>query len=263
MKITTVQCDLIWENPTANLDRLNQLLSEIKSEDTDLIVLPEMFTTGFTMNVSDNFEETTKGIGLEWMKEKSTALKACITGSLIVQDNDRYFNRMYFVNPDGEVFSYDKRHLFRMANETDFFSPGMKQVVVTAHGVNILPLVCYDLRFPVWSRNRMDKNHRPMYDLLLYVANWPEARSDAWTSLLKARAIENQCYVVGVNRVGEDGKGIRYSGDSRVISPKGEIILESKPGVEAVMTCSISIDELNDFREKFPVGLDADEFELR
>lgn len=263
LKIATIQTALEWENPQANLKHFDYLLEHQLKEKVDIIVLPEMFTTGFTMNVENNYEEE-NGTGLTWMKEKAKAMGTVITGSVIVKKADRYYNRLYWVDEQGVcVGHYDKRHLFRMANETDYFSPGNATIITEKNGFKIYPLICYDLRFPVWSRNIYDKetdSHR--YEVLIYIANWPAARSDAWVSLLKARAIENQCYVVGVNRIGEDGKGIPYSGDSRVFDAKGQVLYQAKPDAEEIAVTTLELGSLSEFRTKFPVGLDADRFQL-
>jgi len=245
---------LHWEDATANRAMFAEKLKDLKGS-TDLIVLPEMFTTGFTMNTA--VAETMDGPTVDWMKEQAALTDAAIYGSVIISDGGKVFNRGLFVQPDGNVTHYDKRHLFRFANENDHFSAGDRRVVVELFGWRILLQICFDLRFPVFSRNRGD------YDAVLYVANWPEARSYPWSQLLIARAIENQCYLVGVNRVGMDGKGIHYSGDSVAIDPKGQVMAACTPAHECVTHATFDAAALADFRAKFPVGMEADAFDLR
>ncbi|MFZ5552644.1 MAG: amidohydrolase [Bacteroidota bacterium] len=269
LHITLLQTSLHWEHPTANLDLFDEMI--FSCSETDIILLPEMFTTGFTMNALA-LSEKNDGMVVEWMKIMSHKKKSAICGSIIVEENGKYFNRLFWVQPDGKVFSYDKRHLFRMAEEDKTYSPGTKRLIVEYKGWRICPLVCYDLRFPAWSRNRKlktDENHcsvsspdSTVYDLLLYVANWPAARNKPWKTLLEARAIENQCFVAGVNRIGEDARPVDHSGDSRVVDFKGEIIAEANPGETTVVTASLSYRQLAEFREKFPAWRDADEFQI-
>ncbi len=263
LRISLVQSPLAWENPDANLHYFDHMLG--KKQDTDLVVLPEMFTTGFTMKPEKNAEKQ-EGKGLLWMRQKAKELKTSITGSICVEEGGNYFNRLYFVGTDGNYKSYNKRHLFRMGNEQNHYQQGKERIIVDVKGWKILPLVCYDLRFPVWSRNKWTvKNDVPVaeYDVLIYVANWPEARSYAWKQLLIARAIENQCYVVGVNRIGADGSIIMHSGDSVVINPLGEIISVTKAHQENMETVTLDREFLEGLRKKFPVGLDTDTFDLR
>jgi omega-amidase len=263
LAVTIVQSPLVWENPDANLKHFDALLSNEKGK-SDLIVLPEMFTTGFTMKPEKNAEKHT-GKGLQWMKEKAVQLNSCITGSICVEENGKHYNRLYWAEPSGNYLSYNKRHLFRMGNEQNHYEIGTRKIITNINGWKILPLVCYDLRFPIWSRNNWIKdgeNLIPEYDVLIYVANWPEARVYAWKQLLIARAIENQCYVVGVNRIGADGNIIMHSGDSVVINPLGEIISKTKAHQESVETVELDHEFLQALRKKFPVGLDADNFNL-
>jgi predicted amidohydrolase len=246
---------LHWEDAAANRAMFAEQLGPLKGA-TDLVVLPEMFTTGFSMRSAELAEEM-NGLTVHWMREQAKALDAAIYGSLIINEKGKCFNRGLFVKPDGEIIHYDKRHLFRFANEHEHYSAGVDRVVVAWRGWRILLQICFDLRFPVFARNRGD------YDAALYVANWPEARRYPWSQLLIARAIENQCYVAGVNRVGMDGKGIHYTGDSVVIDPRGAVIGQVEPAAEGVATVELEANALAEFREKFPVGLDADDFELK
>ncbi len=259
LSITVIQSNLHWENVDQNLAMFAQKLSAIEIT-TDLIVLPEMFNTGFSME-SAKLAETMNGKTVTWMKEMAKKSNAAIIGSLIITENENYYNRLVWSQPNGECFTYDKRHLFRMADEDKSFSAGQERLIINYKGWRICPLVCYDLRFPVWSRNS-DAEGKTAYDCLIYIANWPEARKAPWSKLLEARAIENQCYLVGVNRVGNDGKEIAYSGNSAIIDPKGEEICSFKESAEMTQTGSLSLKELNDFRAKFPVEMDADEFKI-
>lgn len=260
LKVTIIQTDLVWRNPQKNLQQFDKLIAGI-IEPTDLIILPEMFTTGFTMQPQE-LAEIDKGPTLKWMFCKADEKKCAVMGSYIVEDREKYFNRLYIVFPDGRSFSYNKRHLFRMAEEDKQFTPGDKNLVVKIKGWKLSLMVCYDLRFPVWCRNSYDGVNYG-YDCQVFVANWPEIRSHAWKSLLTARAIENQSYVVGVNRIGPDGNGISHSGDSVVLDPWGLKISETKPHQESVETIALSASKLETFRKKVTFGLDWDKFELK
>jgi len=260
LRVTIVQSELHWEDKDKNLEMFDKLLSGQKGK-TDLIVLPEMFTTGFTMNTKA-MAESTPGLTLEWMKQKAAETDAVITGSIIAEEVGKYFNRLLWVNPDGSWEKYDKRHLFTMVGEDQYFTAGTERLVVEYKGWKILPLVCYDLRFPVWARNKKQADGQPEYNVMIYVANWPEARKQPWKKLLLARAIENQAFVIAANRVGMDRKDITYSGDSAVIDPYGEYLAESEPGKEQLLHTTISYQTLIDFRKKFPVLNDGDGFEL-
>jgi predicted amidohydrolase len=271
LKVTLIQSELHWESATDNLVMFSEKINAI-TEKTDLIVLPEMFNTGFSMQ-SELLSETMEGETVAWMLAQAKKTDAAIVGSLIVAADDTFYNRLIWVEPSGEIQTYDKRHLFRMANEHAHFTGGTERLIITYKGWRICPLVCYDLRFPIWARNKklsVDKNRtaeqpehsETAYDLLIYIANWPEVRKTPWRKLLEARAIENQCYVVGVNRVGLDGKSFSYSGNSVVVDPKGEPISHLPESQNCTETMSISLDELNAFRSIFPVGMDADEFVL-
>ena len=255
LKITLVQRMLHWEDAAANRSQFQEVMAPLRGA-TDLIVLPEMFTTGFSMR-SIELAETMDGATVRWMREQARALDAALYGSVIIQEAGECYNRGLFVTPEGRVATSDKRHLFRFANETEHYSAGRERVVVEWRGWRILLQICFDLRFPVFARNRGD------YDAILYVANWPEARRFPWSQLLIARAIENQCYVAGVNRVGMDGKGIHYSGDSVVIDPRGAAQTAVEPSLEGVLTTTLDRAGLEDFRAKFPVALEADDFDLR
>ncbi|MFM1876333.1 MAG: hypothetical protein RL266_2070 [Bacteroidota bacterium] len=265
LRVTVCQQPLVWEDKAANLHFWEEKLRPLKGQ-TDLIVLPEMFTTGFSMNVHQ-MAESMDGPTVAWIRDRSTELGATITGSAIIREEcttggsgGKFYNRMLWANPDRSFTWYDKRHRFSFAEEDKFFTAGNQRVLIDGpKDWRVMPQVCYDLRFPVFSRNlRSDR-----YDVLVYVANWPAVRSSAWRSLLIARAHENQCYVIGVNRVGTDGKGIEYDGSSLVVSPKGEILLSFAEGEEAIETVSLSRVELDDFRSKFRPLDDADEFELK
>lgn len=279
LKLTLIQSDLHWEDVDANLSMFAEKIASAPKE-TDIIILPEMFNTGFSME-SEKLAETMDGKSVTWLKEQAQKSQAIIIASLIIKENNLlsggtkggFFNRLIWADPNGTVQHYDKRHLFRMAGEHEHFDAGQERLIVEYKGWRICPLICYDLRFPVWSRNvtlPVDACHPEFiegqttnaFDLLIYIANWPAARKSPWSKLLEARAIENQCFVVGLNRVGQDGKHIEYSGNSAVIDPKGDIISSIPESANHLQTVSISLDELNDFREKFPVGMDADEFKL-
>ena len=263
LSVSIIQTNLFWENSTANLANLEEKIAQI-SLPTDLIILPEMFTTGFTMNakmVAEPMNFTT----FKWMKQQAKRTQAVITGSFIVKEGDQFFNRLIWMRPDGSYETYDKRHLFRMGEEDRTFTAGTKQLIVELKGWRICPLICYDLRFPVWSSNVIPNIEHPtsniQYDLLIYVANWPSVRSQVWDILLQARAIENQSYCIGVNRVGEDGMGLEYAGNSAVIDFKGNQLFYQKKS-EAIVNQILSKKELENFRTKFPAYLDADEFEI-
>ncbi len=256
LKVTIVQSSLHWEDIDANITMFSKTLDGIVPETTDLIVLPEMFSTGFTMN-AETLGEDMNGKAVRWMKKTAAKLKCVITGSLIIKDKGKHYNRLVWMRPDGTSETYDKRHLFRMGDETNHFAAGTKRITVELKGWKICPLICYDLRFPVWSRNT------DTYDCLIYVANWPDVRSYPWRQLLIARAIENQAYTIGVNRIGVDGKDMDYSGYSAVMDPKGQIISATKPDKPSVEMVTLSRKALDDFRKAFPVAVDADKFEIQ
>lgn len=260
LKITLIQSDIHWEDIGANLAMFEEKIWQI-SGGTDVIVLSEMFTTGFTM-AAPRLAELMNLRTTKWMKQMADQTGALMLGSFIVNVHDRYYNRLLWMEPGGNFKTYDKRHLFRMANEHRTYSAGESLLVGSWKGWRICPLVCYDLRFPVWSRNKFDvTTKRLLYDVLVYVANWPTARIEAWDTLLKARAIENLSYVVGVNRIGQDGNSIEYNGHSAIISPKGETVI-TIDGMEAIRTLQLNANSLQAFRDKFPAYMDADEFSL-
>lgn len=260
LHISFIQSPLYWENISANLEMFSRKLASV-TEPSDLILLPEMFSTGFTMN-SAKLAEKMEGRTVKWMAARAQQKKCVIAGSAIIEEDGHYYNRFLWMRPDGTCPTYDKRHLFRMANEHTHYSNGRQKTIVELNGWKLCPQICYDLRFPVWSRNK-SVAQKWEYDVLIYVANWPEARSSTWKTLLPARAIENQCYVAGLNRTGTDGNGIIYSGDSMVIDAKGAVLSTAKMHEEHTETVSLSYRELQTFREKFPVGMDADGFEIK
>ncbi len=258
LTITTVQTNLHWEDVTANLQMLEEKIRNIK-ERTEIVVLPEMFSTGFSMN-PEKLAETMEGETMRWMKRITAQRKIILTGSFIIREGDHYYNRLVWLLPNGQYGVYDKRHRFAYAGEDKQFSAGSKRLIASVKGWKINLLVCYDLRFPVWARQTPPADgNEPEYDVLVYVANWPERRNHAWKTLLQARAIENQCYVVGVNRVGNDGNEIYHSGDSMVVDPMGEV-LYSKKDAEDVNTITLDRDHLQAVREKLPFLKDADDF---
>ncbi len=257
LTITLIQTALHWENAEKNLEHFDLKINEI-NEPTDIIVLPEMFTTAFTMS-PEKFAEEHGGKGLQWMIQKAIDRRCVVIGSISVKDNNHFFNRLYWAKPDGTYEMYDKRHLFRMGNEHQHYTAGSEKLLINYKGWKICPLVCYDLRFPVWSRNRQDN----AYDLAIYIANWPEVRAYPWKQLLIARAIENQAYVVGLNRIGNDGNNIPHSGDSCVINPRGEIISSIPSHEDRIETQTLSFTYLQEFKKIFPVMLDGDEFEIK
>jgi omega-amidase len=254
MKISIIQSSLAWEDKPANFKNLGEIIKPLANK-SDLIILPETFNTGFSMNPV-KLSENQNGETLEWMKHTAAEGNHGICGSYIVNDNGRYFNRWVSVFPDKETQFYNKRHLFSMGGEGKLLTPGDSRLVFTFRGFRISPYVCYDLRFPVWSRSKND------CDLMIYAANWPEARREVWNTLLRARAIENQCYVAGANIIGTDGEGIKYCGESVIINPRGEVIASDSLNKEAVISADLSLEELNDFRNKFPVFNDADSFTI-
>ncbi|HBK88863.1 MAG: amidohydrolase [Cyclobacteriaceae bacterium] len=258
LRISLIQSDLHWEDSTANRAMFEEKIWEI-DQPTDVIVLPEMFTTGFSMDPVE-LAERMGLLTVRWMRQMAEQTKAVITGSLIVEEDQQYYNRLIWMPPVGDHQVYNKRHLFRMADEQKAYAPGQERLIINYKGWNICPMICYDLRFPVWSRNRMGAE-RMDYDLLLYVANWPEVRIQAWNTLLRARAIENLAYVAGVNRIGNDGAGIFHNGQSAVFGPAGEVLVPGADG-ERIVSITLSADQLTAHRNRFPAWRDADDFRI-
>lgn len=257
--MSTLTCSIIqtalhWENKQENLAMLERKIREI--EHSEIIVLPEMFSTGFSMQ-PERLAERIDGATVNWMRNISAEKKVILTGSLIIEENGRYYNCLVWMLPNGQFGTYYKRHLFAFAGEDQHYTPGQKRLIASVKGWRVNLQVCYDLRFPVWARQQSESNTE--YDLLIYVANWPERRNHAWKTLLQARAIENQTFVIGVNRVGEDGNGIYHSGDSMVVGPLGNVI-EQVEHVEATKTVTLVKEELEEIRLKMPFWKDADPF---
>lgn len=262
LTITTIQTDLHWEDREANCRLFEEKIQAI-GEKTEIVVLPEMFSTGFSMK-PEVLAEKMDGPTVEWMKRVAAQKRIILTGSLIIEEGGHYYNRLLWMLPNGQYGHYDKRHLFAYGHEDQHYTPGHKRLIASVKGWKIHLLVCYDLRFPVWARQTPPADPEadetgPEYDLLIYVANWPERRSLAWRTLLPARAIENQCYVVGVNRVGNDGNNIYHSGDTMVIDPMGEI-LYTKSYDEDVHTITLQKEKLEEVRNKLPFLGDGDRF---
>jgi len=255
LTVTLIQTELDWEDVAANLRRFDRLIGSLQVA-TDLIVLPEMFTTGFSMNAAALAEDM-NGRAVGWLREIARRTAAAVVGSIIIIDDGRFYNRLCWASPDGELATYDKKHLFRYAGEDRVYTAGGASLLVELKGWRIRPFVCYDLRFPVWTRNP-----NRTYDLALFVANWPQRRAEHWKVLLQARAIENQSYVIGVNRIGTDGNGLYHSGDSSVIDPIGSILFGSAHA-PCVFTLPLERDRLDDYRQSFPAWKDADQFLLR
>ncbi|HUE48214.1 MAG TPA: amidohydrolase [Steroidobacteraceae bacterium] len=255
LRVSLLQQPLVWHDPAANRAHFEAQLAPLAGR-TDLVVLPEVFTTGFSMQVQ-SLGEAVGGPTTVWLTQLAARLDAAITGSVITEDGGRYYNRLLWALPSGALRQYDKRHLFRLGAEHEHFTPGREAWSILWRGLRICPLVCYDLRFPVFSRRRAGLE----YDLLVYVANWPAARADAWRQLLRARAIENQAYVVGVNRVGADGHGVAHAGDSAAIDFLGRTLAQAG---DAPATVNVELERapLEAYREKFPAHLDADRFTL-
>lgn len=255
LKITLFQGYLFWENIDKNLQNISLRLSGIR-EKTDLIILPEMFNTGFTMN-AEKLAEPMNGKTMMWMHQMASQFGCVVTGSLIIKEDEKYYNRLIWMRPDGKYQFYDKRHLFKLAKEHHTYTAGTKKLIVELKGWKICPVICYDLRFPVWLRNVEEA-----YDLLIIVANWPERRALHWRTLIPARAVENQAYVIGLNRVGHDGNEIYHSGDSTCISPTGNVIYY-KRDEEDVYTFTINGDEIAKTRKNLPFLQDADVFQIK
>ena len=254
LNVSFIQADLAWENASANLAQFSEKISAIPA-DTDLIILPEMFTTGFSMT-PEKWAEKQDGTSVMWMQKTANEKNCVVTGSLIIEENGKYYNRLFWVHPDGSFQTYNKRHLFSLAGEENHYAPGNERLIVDLKGFKIMPLICYDLRFPVWSRNDVN------YDLAIYVANWPERRSFYWSQLLIARAIENQAYVIGVNRVGNDGNEIYHSGNSICLDPLGGVIAKAEDGKEDTISVTLSKDTVNRVRDTFKFLNDKDDFKV-
>jgi omega-amidase len=254
LKVTLFQAYIFWENTNKNLQNIALRLSSIR-EKTDLIVLPEMFNTGFTMNAAEN-AESMDGKTVTWMKEISKKFNAVLTGTLIIKEDNKYYNRLIWMRPDGSFEYYDKKHLFGLGGEDKVYTPGNKQLIVELKQWKIMPAICYDLRFPVWLRN-----NNTAYDLLLIVASWPERRAEHWRKLLPARAIENQSFIIALNRVGHDGNEVYYSGDSTCLNPNGGVVYY-KRDEEDLYTFSINHSAVDKIRKEMPFLKDADDFEL-
>lgn len=254
--VTLVQTTLHWEDKKANLQMLGDKLFSLK-EKTTIVILPEMFSTGFSMNPA-LLAETMDGETIQWMKRWSAEKKIILTGSLIIKENEHYYNRLIWMLPNGQYGYYDKRHLFAFAGEDQYYHSGNKRLIASVNNWKINLQICYDLRFPVWARQQ-SQPEGPEYDVLIYVANWPERRRHAWKTLLQARAIENQCYVIGVNRVGNDGHAVYHSGDSMIVDPMGEILYHKKDE-EDIVTIALDKTHLTTVREKLPFLKDADDF---
>lgn len=260
LRVSLVQGATRWHDAAANRDYYGALARPLRGA-TDLVVLPETFLSGFTNEALGN-AETMDGEGLRWMRALAAEVDAVVTGSLVVREGERCVNRLVWMRPDGSHAQYDKRHLFRMAGEHERYAGGSERVIVDLKGWRVCPLVCYDLRFPVWSRNRYDRAAgRFDYDLLVYVANWPSARRHPWRSLLPARAIENLSYCVGVNRVGVDGNELHYAGDSVTVDFMGQPLVELG-AQEQVVTIALDPAALAAYRQRFPAWMDADEFTI-
>ena len=259
LHFTIIQTSLFWEDKGANLDKLGQKIRSIQ-EPTEIIVLPEMFNTGFSMQPAI-MGENMEGPTVDWMRRLSAEKKAIITGSLIIEENGKYYNRLIWMLPNGQLGYYDKRHLFAFAGEDQHYTPGNKRLIASVKGWKINLQICYDLRFPVWARQQKNEEIQKEYDVLLYVANWPEKRNHAWKTLLTARAIENQCFTIGVNRVGLDGHNIEHSGDSMIVGPLGEILYHCAYE-EDVFHIRLEKEEVNNTRAQFPFWKDADDFTI-
>lgn len=259
LTISGIQSYLHWEDPAANRKMFEEKINNIYDK-TEIVILPETFSTGFSMKPKE-LAETMDGETVKWMKEIAAKKKIILTGSLIIKENENYYNRLIWMLPSGQFGTYDKRHLFNYAGEGNEFTPGTKRLIASVKGWKINLLVCYDLRFPVWSRQQIQTDG-PEYDLLIYVANWPERRNYAWKTLLQARAIENQCYVIGINRVGNDGNNIYHSGDSMVVDPL-EGILFTSDHEEQTFSVTLTKEMLEDMRSKLPFWKDGDNFMIQ
>ncbi len=261
IKLALVQTDLLWENPKGNFKKFDVLLQNLDM-DTEIVILPEVFSTGFTMEVN-HLEKPVGNSALNWLKKKANSLNKIIIGSILLEEKQKYFNRMYWIRPDGSYSYYDKRHLFQMGGEHKVMTAGNKRIIIPYKDTHFMLQICYDLRFPVWVKNRFDKqNNTHEYDVLIYISNWPEIRKEAYMTLLKARAIENQAYVVWVNRIGVDNKEINHSGDSQVLDPQGTIIKQMPKNKEGILYATIDLKKIRKIRNDFKIGLDWDAFKV-
>ena len=254
LKTAIIQTDLVWLNAVKNQQQILEKIDQIK-EEVDLIILPEMFTTGFSMHPQE-VAETMQGNTVKWMQSIAAEKNMAVAGSVIISESSKYYNRFLFVHPTGEVHYYNKKHLFTLAGEHKIYTSGNEKIIVNYKGWKICPMVCYDLRFPVWARNVED------YDVLIYVANWPKPRITAWDTLLKARAIENMCYTIGVNRVGKDANKLEYSGHSAIYDCLGEELTEIAPNKEGVAVVTLAKNHLNIVRKKLNFLSDKDAFQI-
>lgn len=259
LTFSVIQTNLHWEQKALNLQMLEDKINSIQPK-TEVVILPEMFSTGFSMKPRQ-LAEKMDGETIAWMKRISSQKKIILTGSIIIAENNNYYNRLIWMLPNGQMGLYDKKHLFAYAKENEQYTSGDKRLIASVKGWRINLQICYDLRFPVWSRQSNSNDDALEYDVLIYVANWPERRSLMWKALLQARAIENQCFCIGVNRVGEDGNGIYYSGDSMVIHPLGTVLYH-KAQDEDICTITLQKEELEDIRKKMPFWKDADNFKI-
>lgn len=257
---TLIQTSLHWEDRAANLNMLEKKIAAI-NEPTQVVVLPEMFSTGFSMR-PEALAEPMNGPTVQWMKQIAASKKIILTGSVIIEEGGQYYNRAVWMQPNGQLGYYNKRHLFAYAGEDQHYTAGRQRFIASVNGWRVALFVCYDLRFPVWSRQQFDAEKAFEYDVAIYVANWPQRRSLAWKTLVQARAIENQCYIIGVNRVGEDGNGIAYSGDSLVVDPLGDVLYHKADNEEA-FTITLQKEALQTAREGFPFWRDADAFQIQ
>ena len=254
LNIVGIQSGIVWEKPEVNLEYFDQQISKLPST-VDLVILPEMFTTGFSMNPI-SIAETMEGPSIKWMVTTAKTNRMALVGSVVIKENAQYFNRLFFIHPNGHIETYDKRHLFTLAKENDQYTSGEERLIVFYKGWRICPLICYDLRFPVWSRNTNE------YDLLVFVANWPSIRIHAWDTLLKARAIENMSYCIGVNRVGKDENGYEYNGHTAIYNFLGEKLSRTIEGKENILQCVVSKNELQKIRQKLNFLEDQDAFKI-
>ena len=259
LTISLVQAELAWEDKESNLCHFEELISGI-NESTDLIVLPEMFNTGFTMDALKNAEEM-DGMTLQWMANVAHKKNVMLIGSMIMHEDDQYFNRLVCIEPDGNYKYYDKKHLFRMGDEHKHYTAGNKRLVIRVKGWKIMPLVCYDLRFPVWSKNAY-RDGKYEYDLLIYIANWPTPRIQSWRQLIIARAIENMAYAAGVNRIGHDGNDYEFNGQSLVATPEANVAAQAEDNKEEILNVTLQAGLLQKLRDKLGVGKDWDSFEI-